>query len=694
MNPIKLLGRSKITEAVPTVRKSMEAELISRAIQAREADHYVVSAMLFERAADFGDHLVERLSESARMYIKAKDLAKAEALYLRILKADPNNVDACFDLANLYQSQKKYDEAEFFYERALSLRSDWAAPQEGLAHIGKIRAELEQRERQIRSESIQNFVLAEEKKDIRNFDQRIDSSLFKKGWDELHQDHHPAFVFTRRGNFQKTEWGSGQTLRGIEALRGFLVSDVPLTDIYIYMDGKLIYSGKLKEAPQKFERSNPNIRKWAYNAWIDFTHVPRGWHHFIFCAFGVNDEAVEGRNWMRDHLIVADPLPEGFFTDSDAIIAPFEPDPSRSLVEQINARPSIVHKASNASFPGPIRTVAVLRSDQLGDTVVSTAAFLRLRQLLPDAKIVGIMSPACIDLARSYGIFDEIIELDFPEEAAQRQRVMDINDQEDLIRKLKAYNFDLTIDFVLSGPSRSLVALTGAPVTMGYGFEDAKTFELDIITHDPISNLDFTHHSVRMMLIVRSLELWLKSDARVVRRDDLPRSLLTNYGLGENEPYVLIHSGSRIKFSQWPHYGQLAKRIVAELGIRVVFIADDETQRNHFSEEELNGKIIFLAKKLPFDHFDALISYASVFVGNDSGPKHLAGLRGTQVVSLHSSRISWIEWGQEQTGVIISRQVPCAGCALHHEPDECAQDIACVRHIKVEEVFAEVKKLL
>ncbi len=101
-----------------------------------------------------------------------------------------------------------------------------------------------------------------------------------------------------------------------------------------------------------------------------------------------------------------------------------------------------------------------------------------------------------------------------------------------------------------------------------------------------------------------------------------------------------------------------------------------------------------MSDTLPFDQFDALLSFCSVFVGNDSGPKHLAALRGAEVVSIHSSRIGWNEWGQEQTGVVISRQVPCAGCSLHYDPEECGQDVACITRITVPEVFREVQALL
>ena len=62
-----------------------------------------------------------------------------------------------------------------------------------------------------------------------------------------------------------------------------------------------------------------------------------------------------------------------------------------------------------------------------------------------------------------------------------------------------------------------------------------------------------------------------------------------------------------------------------------------------------SDRLRVIAGQIPFAHFDALLALR-VFVGNDSGPKHLAALRGAPVVSLHMARLNWSEWGQEMTG--------------------------------------------
>jgi ADP-heptose:LPS heptosyltransferase len=417
----------------------------------------------------------------------------------------------------------------------------------------------------------------------------------------------------------------------------------------------------------------------------------------VFRAVSVAADMREGIDWRRQRIIVAEPVPQEVFGYCDGIVPALDPSSSMSVVDQVNARPSIVHRASTCSFPGEIKNVAVIRADQLGDMVVSVPALQRLRQLLPNARITGLLSRANEGLARSLKIFDDIIILDFPDDPHQRQRIMSRESQEKLMQQLAPYKFDLAMDFPVQGVSVKLLHLTGAPVRMGYGGDGWKTIDLNLSTHDPITNNDVMCHSARTRLLSEALAAWLDSGAQVVRRDDLSRNTLSQYGVDSDRDFVVLHSGARIKFTQWPYYTELATEIVDTLGLQVVFMADADPQQRLKAKlpppalEE--GRIIYIDHVLPFDHFDTFLSFCTVFVGNDSGPKHLAALRGAKVVSLHSSRIGWSEWGQEQTGVVISRQVPCAGCSLHHDPEECGQGVACITKISVAEVFREVKAL-
>ncbi|UMM63559.1 glycosyltransferase family 9 protein [Aristophania vespae] len=673
--------------------------LLDQANQARDNKDYATASFLFDEIISVDQDNYALLLQSGHMHKENRQFANAEARYLKCLDLKPSDPEIYIQLGHFYKTIGRYIEAKKYYEQATQRRENWDDARNELnniVHTIEYKRELA-KELQRNGSELSKTLSDEELEDLDLFVSNglIDPAFFPKTRDDIYIDHRDAFVFVRNGLDRVTKWGRGQTVQGVDAIRGYIVSDKPYFSIEIYVDSELVFRGPLTLAPQRREKSNPHIKKYAYNAWIDFSKFKRGWHDIVIKAMGIKGEANEGVDWRRERIIVADPLPVRLHADCDGIIDNIDYGSSLSLVEQINKRPSIVHKASSKSFTGPINNIAVLRADQLGDMTASVPALKQLRQLCPDAHITGLISPASEVLARSLNVFDEIVILNFPDDPLRRQRVMDMDDQKSLIRDLERRNFDVAIDFSVAGNSYKLLHHMNAPITLGFGREGYKTLDLIVETHDPKAGNDIMRHSARTRSLVDALALWLDSGAKTVRRDDLTKTMLAPYGIEENEKFIVLHSGARVKFTRWPWFVDLATKIVNQLGLKVVFLSDDDNELDTLDRTLLEEKkIIYLPRKVPFDHFDAFLSFCSAFVGNDSGPKHLAGLRGTQVISIHSARTDWREWGQEQAGIIMSRKVPCAGCSLNYDPEECCHDAVCVKNISVDEVFSELSKLI
>jgi ADP-heptose:LPS heptosyltransferase len=434
---------------------------------------------------------------------------------------------------------------------------------------------------------------------------------------------------------------------------------------------------------------NPErVKKYVFNIWIDFSVFAHGLHAF---ELRLTDAAGETRSF-HDHIVIAPALKESDYPRSDGVIEVNPADP-RPIEEQIRTRPSMIRDAQRVCFPEGIRNLLAMRTDQLGDMVASIPALRRLRQLLPDTRIVGLLTAANADLARTLGLFDEIIIAEFPDDPVQRRRVMTIEDQRALKDKLAPYAFDIAIDLAHSSVSRDLLPLSGAKFLYGHSGGDwpwlTGLFQFD--TRDRHSLMETAPHSTKVLALVEALGTMFGNHAPIIRRDDLSFEALAAFRLNAEERFAVLHTGARLKFSHWPHYAALAARLLERTDLKIVMMADDPSLRSQLPEEVIGSdRFILIDRRLSFDEFDALISFATVVVGNDSGPKHLASLRGTPVVTLFTARINWTEWGQEEVGKIISRRVPCQGCAIFHDPEECGKDFACIRDISVDEVFEAV----
>jgi ADP-heptose:LPS heptosyltransferase len=475
-------------------------------------------------------------------------------------------------------------------------------------------------------------------------------------------------------------------------MRGFCISATPIVELRATLNGLRFYSGTLQSFPLKYESNDPNKRKYVFNIWYDFSDFTEGLYDLHLQFFDKNG----GLRVHTEQITIGAPLSEDQYPDSDRLVSVSASD-NRSLEEQINSRPSMIRPAKRMRFAAPPRNVLIVRVDQLGDIIVCIPAIRRLRELLPEARFVGLLSVANAELAKTLNLFDEIISIDFREDEWERRRVMPLDKQHELRRKLAVFKFDVAIDLAEAQVSRPLLLLSGAPFLLGFRDDQAPwlTAFYEGWFRDPINERQAVPITVKTMGLVEWFGALLSNYSQIIRRESLSKERLVPYGLANGQRFAILHTGARLKFSQWPHYDGLASMILDKTDLTVVMMTDDPIMRSRLAPELADcGRFRLLDQRLPFDDFDALLSFCTVFVGNDSGPGHLASLRGANVVTLFLARQNWNEWGPENRGYIISRRVPCAGCNIFYDPEECGKGFACITNITPEEVFRTVMEFV
>ena len=459
------------------------------------------------------------------------------------------------------------------------------------------------------------------------------------------------------------------------------------------LNGRAIHrEGPLNGYSLKYEGHDQNKRKYVFNVWYDFSQFANGLYDIELQFIQSNGS----RRTFRDRVVIYEPLQTEDHPNSDRLVA-VSPNDDRGIEEQINTQPSMVREARRAVFSTPPQNVLVIRADQLGDMVISIPAIRRLRELLPNAHIVGLVSVANIEPAESLHLFDEMIAIQFSEDEWERRRVLPLDKQHELWQRLNKFNFDVAIDLSWVGDSRHILVLSGAPYVIGFRDERSPwlSASIDLTARDPVNGLSELSHSGMMVTLVEFFGVLLGNRAQIIRRDDLTRDRLAAYRLAGSDEFAVLHTGARLKFSQWPHYDALALMIIEKTDLKVVMMTDDPAKRAELPRRlSSSDRFQLVDRQLPFDDFDALLSFCTVFVGNDSGPSHLASLRGANVVNLYMARLNWNEWGHENQGYIISRRVPCAGCAIHYDPEECGKEFACIKNISPDEVFKTVIKFV
>ena len=113
---------------------------------------------------------------------------------------------------------------------------------------------------------------------------------------------------------------------------------------------------------------------------------------------------------------------------------------------------------------------------------------------------------------------------------------------------------------------------------------------------------------------------------------------LATYQIEGQHPLVAIHPGSPIALKRWlpERYAELADWLIAQKRAQILFVGvEDEIPIVTEIQALMRGESIDIAGKTTLTQLASILHICNVFIGNDSGPMHLAAAVGTQTIGLY-----------------------------------------------------------
>ena len=166
--------------------------------------------------------------------------------------------------------------------------------------------------------------------------------------------------------------------------------------------------------------------------------------------------------------------------------------------------------------------------------------------------------------------------------------------------------------------------------------------------------------------------------------------------LGKDVPFIACGVGSKVEVKDWgkASWEMLLQRLFHRYrGFAVVFVgAKAERDLCDQIGRSWIGKKLNLSGLLTPRESASVLGKATLFIGHDGGPMHLAAAMGTTCVAIFSARNKpgvWFPYGENHH--VFYHQTECYGCAL----DVCAHEAKkCITSITVEEVEEAVQSVL
>lgn len=148
------------------------------------------------------------------------------------------------------------------------------------------------------------------------------------------------------------------------------------------------------------------------------------------------------------------------------------------------------------------------------------------------------------------------------------------------------------------------------------------------------------------------------------------RQRLISDGIMPDKKFVVVHPFSGWEFRSWSleRFGEIVNAIATHLNHDVVLMCDkSEEEKLDLLRRKCSGRhnVHFAASDDLVDTC-VILKEASLFLGNDSGPLHLASALGTRVVGLFGPASPELTAPRNAAGTFLFRKVECSPCAQLH----------------------------
>ncbi len=175
--------------------------------------------------------------------------------------------------------------------------------------------------------------------------------------------------------------------------------------------------------------------------------------------------------------------------------------------------------------------------------------------------------------------------------------------------------------------------------------------------------------------------------------------LLAGFGISAGEGYVAIAFRAVAESRRWgsEQYAKLAAYVVEKHRLKVVLIGSDDDRRigDEMTTVVEGDAVVNLAGKTSLRELAAVFSGARLFIGNDSGPAHLAASVGIPLVVLSGAD------DPAETSPISSRKrliyldhLDCISCVKNRCPLKGEKKMRCMNEITLDMVVSHVETIL
>lgn len=266
----------------------------------------------------------------------------------------------------------------------------------------------------------------------------------------------------------------------------------------------------------------------------------------------------------------------------------------------------------------PIQKILGIRSDRLGEFLLTLPALQLLKTNYPDAKITLMALQQNLDLVRDVSWMDHEIPIEKLSKSPWS-----------LARMLRQHAFDMAVVFNPKKELHQALFLAGVPKRVGYNLKNGFLLNRK---RPHTQKFDLQHEvdqNIALASLVCPMDRVPPPELPWNERDEITQ-LLARHQIQDKSPFVIIHpfTSDVSKALPFPFWGRLIQHWTSRGQYVLIIGQANEYEATEFSKIR-HPNVFSLAGKLTLRQLGNLLKYhCRFYAGLDSGPFHMASMLG------------------------------------------------------------------
>jgi heptosyltransferase-1 len=306
--------------------------------------------------------------------------------------------------------------------------------------------------------------------------------------------------------------------------------------------------------------------------------------------------------------------------------------------------------------------ILIVKLGSIGDIVHTLPALAALRAAMPQAEISWVVERRSLEILKDNPLLDRLIEVDTK---ALRRGLMSgetLRAPRQQLRRLRASAFDIALDFQGLLKSASIARLSGARRVFGFSRTGLREPASALLLSKTISvprHTHVIHKSLQLLQGALGISVSEDPDTLSFPISTTPKDEAEAEEAAANTggKYAILNPGGGWPTKLWSveRFGRLADKLWSNYGLAsLVSYGPGELElAEAVQRASTSGKV--WPVNLSLKAFYSLAREATVYVGGDTGPTHIAVAAGAPIVGLFGPTEWWRNGSPRPQDICVER---------------------------------------